>query len=714
MKPNAQLRGVEESGVKEEGSFGISLKDSAHIMTILRDTLYSDKILAVLREYASNAWDANREAGKEKTPIKVTLPTMEDLTLTIEDSGLGLSNEDVFAVYSQYGASTKRGSDKVVGMLGIGSKSGFAYSDTFTITSRHGGEERIYAALIDDSEKGVIKLLNSSPLKEGQGTGVSIQIPVKPEDLQDFRNKSCQLFQHFEPRPEINIDLPDEVKDRTKLKHGWLHNGDTRWWAVMGCVSYRVDMEQFKDKIAGFIYKVGGLMKFEIGEVEINASREGLKYSETTKKVIIEKVTALGDEFVLSTIADIKNEKLTEWEKRLRAQVLRVMGFPVPKAIDDLTKSYIVINQDPNSKWLIHKRSSKSEPVSRIQVSEDSRILVVDNTRRSLKGYTNLGWHDYLISSKDPKDYSVEDLQKDLPGIIKSLSLEGIKTGLLSNEYWFSRQREYNNNKKHNKKLFVLKKDHAYFGHPYSRCWDIQEREPSDDDVFVIIRAFKSVNHHNFFYQVQKDRQVAKDFGVVVPDIYGYKDTDKAPVDLKSVKGIQYRDWRKKLYEEIGKKCEGQLNAYEWAYAFESARGWEFPKAATLMEFLIAELGTKHPLTVVFQKHRDAAKEMAELGRKETYLNSLSEVHRNVRANIDENLSAAEKEVDELLRGYPLLLEGEYNRYYKNTIIKKFSNRFLDCGHAVRDGTINFSREWIRYIKMIDEQNKKAGKKKSS
>ena len=131
MIPNTKLRVVESHGVASSGVFGISLKDEAHIMSTLRDTLYSDKVLAVIREYSSNAWDAHREVGKADVPIKVTLPTSMDPTLTIEDFGPGLSPDDVFNVYTQYGASTKRGSNSSVGMLGIGSKSGFSFCSGF-------------------------------------------------------------------------------------------------------------------------------------------------------------------------------------------------------------------------------------------------------------------------------------------------------------------------------------------------------------------------------------------------------------------------------------------------------------------------------------------------------------------------------------------------------------------------------------------------------
>lgn len=112
MITNTTPRSFATTSTGAATSFGISHKDEAHLMTVLRDTLYSDKILAILREYGANAWDAQREAdvaaGRSPQPIVVKLPTRDDPTLHITDNGTGLSHDDVFTVFSQYGASTKR------------------------------------------------------------------------------------------------------------------------------------------------------------------------------------------------------------------------------------------------------------------------------------------------------------------------------------------------------------------------------------------------------------------------------------------------------------------------------------------------------------------------------------------------------------------------------------------------------------------------------
>ena len=61
-------RATTSQGVLLSGNFGLSAGNEAHIFGILRNTLYANKELAVLREYATNAWDAHVDAGLSDVP----------------------------------------------------------------------------------------------------------------------------------------------------------------------------------------------------------------------------------------------------------------------------------------------------------------------------------------------------------------------------------------------------------------------------------------------------------------------------------------------------------------------------------------------------------------------------------------------------------------------------------------------------------------------
>ena len=73
---------VFRTGLQNESHFNIKDENVAHIFSILRNQLYSDKIGAIVREYVTNAIDAHTEASIEK-PIEITLPTIFSLSLEI-------------------------------------------------------------------------------------------------------------------------------------------------------------------------------------------------------------------------------------------------------------------------------------------------------------------------------------------------------------------------------------------------------------------------------------------------------------------------------------------------------------------------------------------------------------------------------------------------------------------------------------------------------
>src|ERR1700733_14985766 len=73
--------------------FALDQASLVHLMGVL-DNLYSDKVLAVIREYSTNAAVVHLAAGNP-APIRVPLPTSAVLFLTITDEGTGLSIDDL-------------------------------------------------------------------------------------------------------------------------------------------------------------------------------------------------------------------------------------------------------------------------------------------------------------------------------------------------------------------------------------------------------------------------------------------------------------------------------------------------------------------------------------------------------------------------------------------------------------------------------------------
>jgi len=90
---------IERSGITTENEF--TIKASSQAFDILSSGLYSDKILAVVRELSCNARDSNVEA-KNPEPFEIHLPNGLEPYFSVTDNGLGLSQESAMHLYTTY------------------------------------------------------------------------------------------------------------------------------------------------------------------------------------------------------------------------------------------------------------------------------------------------------------------------------------------------------------------------------------------------------------------------------------------------------------------------------------------------------------------------------------------------------------------------------------------------------------------------------------
>lgn len=178
--------GVEES---KETFFTIDPTNSVHLMKMLRNSLYSNKELAVIREYICNAVDAN-VANQSSKPIQIYAPTKGN-PFRVRDFGSGLSSKEVHYFLTNYGASSKRDSNNQVGGFGIGFKSGFSFTDSFTVTSIYKGKQSVYLCALEGSERGMLTCVEEC--FTDAPSGVEINIPVPEEKTYSF-NKELFSF----------------------------------------------------------------------------------------------------------------------------------------------------------------------------------------------------------------------------------------------------------------------------------------------------------------------------------------------------------------------------------------------------------------------------------------------------------------------------------------------------------------------------------------
>jgi len=279
--------------VQTEGftSQACKIEQNATMYKILSESLYSDRLAAVLREVCCNAYDAHIEANKAHAPFKVELPTTLKPYLTIEDYGLGLSEEDIFYLYTTMFASNKRNNNDQTGGFGLGSKSPLAYVDAFTVVSRHGHSESAYAVFKDETGTPRVGKIESRPYVGT--TGLSVQVPIQTHDFNKLRECAKQILPFFVTLPTVNETIkPLEYILKTEnfglLKERNASYGE-RTRIQIGNVAYPLTGKHYTMNAGDPSYHDIHALTREslvifapIGSVEIAPSREELSYDERT------------------------------------------------------------------------------------------------------------------------------------------------------------------------------------------------------------------------------------------------------------------------------------------------------------------------------------------------------------------------------------------------------------------------------------------------
>ena len=338
------------------------------MMNMLSDGLYQDKIRAIIRELSTNAWDSHVMAGNTDVRFEVHLPVGSDRIFKIRDFGTGMTPDKVFKMYRKYGVSDKTDDNQAQGCLGLGSKSPFAYSKQFTSISYVDGRKYIFINAKDERGKPKINLMDSRETNEPNGFEVSFT--VNREDMPQFIDRAAKVFRPFPLQPKftganVNIGKLSYLLEGT----GWgiLKNSDYynkhESRAVMGYVEYPIDVGQFETlgdtqekidektgKIGSYhgrrvpswystslgrhvelnkytaLLKQGVVLHFDIGEVEMDISREALQYHEYTVEAIKRRLDIVFDEVKTQIDSMLRNCK-NIWEARCTFAKLKVGEF---------------------------------------------------------------------------------------------------------------------------------------------------------------------------------------------------------------------------------------------------------------------------------------------------------------------------------------------------------------------------------------------------
>jgi hypothetical protein len=309
---------------KETDPKKFSLSNESLLIGMYRDKIYKNKLRIVPQEYMCNARDAHREKGNAHIPIEVTLPSVLEPTLRIKDYGVGIDDERI-KIFSQYGESTKRSSDKETGGFGVGCKCAWSYSESFTIETVYATEigqkiKRIYSLYITSKlDPGNYRIVSDKVVSDDEETGTTVIIPIMENDIENIIKSVFTTCKFWDVKPIIHGEytkptLPAVITDNgTYLSYQNLnlYAITSRMFVILDGICYNIDPEllvsgksQYEriddDNVVEVKYNVDEkhksifssrvALKFNTEDLEVSPDRENLDYNVKTISAIRDRI----------------------------------------------------------------------------------------------------------------------------------------------------------------------------------------------------------------------------------------------------------------------------------------------------------------------------------------------------------------------------------------------------------------------------------------
>jgi hypothetical protein len=356
VKPHLDFKHAGSLGDEGRHRMEFDTSSVAHLMSVLTD-LYADPAMAVIREYSTNALDAQVAAGY-KGPIEVTAPSPLLPIFTVTDHGVGMSHETIANQFSKYGWSSKRDSDAVVGMLGLGCKSGLSYTGQFTIVSTREGETCTVLVTREEDGAGAVQIVDVA--STGFPNGTTVSIPVA--DVDSFIGKMDLFYKYWEPGtvvvngepvPSVFDNGRFRIDPDVKVFFATTNRRSESSIVVMGNVPYPVPPAFELNAITGrgdcgwkeqASPHLRYIARVPIGTVDFTPSREALHLTKRTIETLNDIGTFIGQRLIRACAARVEScenwwsaiDLMTEFDRffNYRAPAFRrqitFRGQPIP------------------------------------------------------------------------------------------------------------------------------------------------------------------------------------------------------------------------------------------------------------------------------------------------------------------------------------------------------------------------------------------------
>ena len=528
----------EPKNVEINGEFetsAVTIQANAEAFKTLSEDLYTYLERAVVREYSCNAWDAHQDAEVER-PFEVHLPTSLEAWFSVRDFGFGLDDHDIRNVFAGYFNSSKRDTNNQVGFFGLGSKSALSLSDSFTVTSYHGGFKTVFSIYKDEEGKPHVAKLTQ---EESDETGIEVKVNTG-DRAQEFKREAFNVFKYWEILPKINSD--DVLEDIKEWQESLELVSDSyafqrkagRTKAVMGNVAYDIPSEYD-------ILGIEGYVRFDIGELNMAPSREQLSANKKTQENLQARLSLIKE--ALGT--DLRDEIELEATDFLKAQKYDRLNKGVFSGVMQLSA-----NRDMFSKYRLAKSTT---PIVYFKQKDWGSAVKKDETfvfpmgdkveyyaeKSGMTGRIRLRCKDYgkitivLLTPEQIAEYNVpSDLIWDLEDLEKPERMSSGSRAVCKI------------------RVFTLNLDNNRCSKPRD-CWstsDLDINSP-EEKVYIEICRFEDVNGRENNYLVQ-DIKKLRDHGVEIPEVYGVK---SSLVKTKKFGNSNFIGFREYMEREVAK-----------------------------------------------------------------------------------------------------------------------------------------------------------------
>ncbi len=210
--------------------------ESKRLMDLMVNSIYTHKEI-FLRELISNASDAidkvyyktlvdsDQSFNKEDYYIRIT-PDLEARTLTVEDTGIGMSEKELeenLGVIAKSGSNDFK-SDQVmdeefdiIGQFGIGFYSAFMVSDKVEVRTKAVGEDQAYCWTSEGADGYTIEACE----KDSHGSIITLHLKESSEDYDYDEYLQAPRIQHLVSHYSNYIRYPIKMEmEKSRLKEG--------------------------------------------------------------------------------------------------------------------------------------------------------------------------------------------------------------------------------------------------------------------------------------------------------------------------------------------------------------------------------------------------------------------------------------------------------------------------------------------------------------